>query len=203
MATQDERDWIGLPVRSLYMGMAPSHLASRRLGAVLAGGRSSRFGSDKAEAMLDGVRLIDRAVAWLGPFCDAVIVVGRQDQAHVCTPDWPRPDCGPLGGLAGALRYADSEGFEAVLSCGVDSIGLPVDLTERLAPAPAFLAAQPVVGLWPVTATAVLEAILLGTGSKAVKAFADRIGARPVTLDHDPHNVNTAEELERLQRGAG
>jgi molybdopterin-guanine dinucleotide biosynthesis protein A len=185
------------------MDMPPSSPTSRRLGAVLAGGRSSRFGSDKAEAMLDGVRLLDRAVAWLAPLCDAVIVVGREDSAHVCTPDWPRADCGPLGGLAGALRYADSEGYREVLSCGVDSIGLPVDLIERLAPAPAFLAAQPVVGLWPVTATAALEAILLGTGSKAVKAFADRIGARAVTLDHDPHNVNTAEELEQLQRGAG
>jgi molybdopterin-guanine dinucleotide biosynthesis protein A len=185
------------------MDMPPSSPTSRRLGAVLAGGRSSRFGSDKAEALLDGVRLIDRAATWLAPLCDAVIVVGREDSAHVCTPDWPRPDCGPLGGLAGALRYANSEGFDEVLSCGVDSIGLPVDLIERLAPAPAFLAAQPVVGLWPVTATAALEAILLGTGSKAVKAFADRIGARAVTLDHDPHNVNTAEELEQLQRGAG
>jgi molybdopterin-guanine dinucleotide biosynthesis protein A len=182
--------------------MPPSNPTSRRLGAVLAGGQSSRFGSDKAEALLDGVRLIDRAVAWLGPLCDAAVVIGREDAAHPCAPDWPRPDCGPLGGLAGALRYARSEGYEEVLSCGVDSIGLPADLAELLTPAPAFLAAQPVVGLWPVTATDALEAILLGSGSKAVKAFADRIGAHAVTLDHDPHNVNTAEELERLQRGA-
>lgn len=172
----------------------------KRLGAVLAGGRSTRFGSDKALATLDGVRLLDRQVAWLAPYCDAVIVMGRQDPAHVCVPDWPEPDRGPLGGFAGALRYARANGFDEVLSCGVDSIALPADLTDSLSPAPAYLRAQPVVGLWPATAADTLETMLLGSGSKAVRAFADKVGARPVDLEHDPHNVNTAEELERLQR---
>ncbi|HTH27914.1 MAG TPA: molybdenum cofactor guanylyltransferase [Sphingobium sp.] len=175
----------------------------KRLGTVLAGGRSTRFGSDKALAMLDGVRLLDRAVAGLLPSCDAVIVVGRQDPLHICTPDWPRPDCGPLGGLAGALRYAGVFGFDEVLSCGVDSVALPADLAERLTPAPAFVAAQPVVGLWPVGAVGALEAILLGPGSKSVRAFADMIGARAVALERDPHNINTAEELEKLRHRPG
>ena len=172
----------------------------KRLGAVLAGGQSTRFGSDKALATLDGVRLLDRQVAWLAAHCDAVIVVGRQDPAHICVPDWPEPDCGPLGGLAGALRYARDNGFDEVLSCGVDSIALPADLTHKLAPAPACLRTQPVVGLWPVTAAEILEAMLRGSGSKAVRAFADRVGARAVDLERDPHNVNTADDLERLRR---
>ena len=175
----------------------------RRLGAILAGGRSTRFGSDKAVAKLDGLRLIDRAVAGFTPSCDAVIVVGREDPDHICTPDWPQPDCGPLGGLAGALRYARVQGFDEVLSCGVDSVALPADLADLLTPAPAFLAAQPVVGLWPATAIDALEAILLGPGSKAVRAFADMIGARAVALERDPYNVNTADDLEKLRRQPG
>lgn len=180
--------------------MSPLH--PTRLGAILAGGQSTRFGSDKALARLDGVRLLDRAVAWLTPFCDAVVVVGRRDPAHLCIPDWPRPDCGPLGGLAGALRHARENGFDEVLSCGVDSVALPDELAALLTPSPAFLRAQPVVGLWPAGAAEALEAILLGSGSKAVRAFADSIGARAVELVRDPYNVNTAEELERLQRDA-
>ena len=49
------------------------------LGAVLAGGRSERFGSDKALARLGGRTLLEQAVEALGAQCDAVIVVGRED----------------------------------------------------------------------------------------------------------------------------
>lgn len=171
-----------------------------RLGAVLAGGRSSRFGSDKALALLDGARLIDRAVAALAPQCDAVIVVGRGDDRHSCVPDWPRPGMGPLGGLAGALNHALALGHDEVLSCGVDSIGLPGDLTVRLSPAPAYVAAQPVIGLWPAGAAAALKEMLSAPGKHSLKAFAARIGARPIALPHDPANINTRADLERVAR---
>ena len=49
------------------------------LGAVLAGGQSSRFGSDKALAVLDGQTLLTRAVATLAQWCDTVVVVGRSE----------------------------------------------------------------------------------------------------------------------------
>src|SRR3546814_5020197 len=75
------------------------------LGAVLAGGRSSRFGSDKALAMLGGRTLLDHAQAALRPHCDALIVVGRGEGLA----DWPQPDMGPLGGVAGALRHRSEE----------------------------------------------------------------------------------------------
>src|SRR3546814_5673419 len=60
----------------------------KTLGAVLAGGRSSRFGSDKALAMLGGRTLLDHAQAALRPHCDALIVVGRGEGLA----DWPQPD---------------------------------------------------------------------------------------------------------------
>jgi hypothetical protein len=72
---------------------------SRTLGAILAGGRSRRFGSDKALARLGGERLIDRAAAALRPQVDRLIVCGRVMPAMVCVADRPSPDLGPLGGL--------------------------------------------------------------------------------------------------------
>ena len=42
------------------------------LGAILAGGRSSRFGSDKAFALLNGKPLIDHVIAALAAQTDAV-----------------------------------------------------------------------------------------------------------------------------------
>jgi molybdopterin-guanine dinucleotide biosynthesis protein A len=165
----------------------------KTLGAVLAGGRSSRFGSDKAIAMLDGRTLLDHALAALRPHCDAVVVVGRDEIA-----DWPRPDMGPLGGIAGALIHAPDQGFDQVLTAPVDCVRLPDDLRALLEPAPAFLETQPVIGLWPVASVDDLRAILEDGRDLAVRAYARRIGARAVLSDFVPPNVNSAADLDRL-----
>ena len=68
---------------------------TRILGAVLAGGRSSRFGSDKAAAMFRDRTLADHAAAAIAPFVEAVVRVGGDG-----VPDVPRPGLGPLGGIA-------------------------------------------------------------------------------------------------------
>ena len=170
----------------------------KTLGAVLAGGRSSRFGSDKALAMLGGRTLLDHALAALRPHCDTVVVVGRDDVA-----DWPRPDMGPLGGIAGALIYAADNGFDRVRTAPVDCLRLPEDLCVRLEPAPAFLDTQPVIGLWPIAALHELRAMLVDGGDLAVKAFARRIGGRAVKSAFVPPNINSVADLDRLAGDAG
>ena len=171
---------------------------ARRLGAVLAGGASRRFGSDKALAVLDGQTLLERAAARLDPWCGAVVVVGRGDGPVATVPDWPAPAMGPLGGIAGALRAARDRGFAEVLTVGVDSLGLPDDLPERLSPGPAYVSDQPVVALWPVAALAAVEAILGADGRHSVRALADATGARGVVLDGPSINVNRPEDLAGL-----
>lgn len=176
---------------------------TRILGAVLAGGKSSRFGSDKAKAMLAGRSLLDHAIATLRAQCDTVVVVGRVHAGIHGIEDWPAPDAGPLGGVAGALNHALANGFETVLTCGVDSVGLPDDIVAKLGAAPAYLESQPVVGLWPAKAAGALEELLFGNGKHSMRAFAERIGARAVTLGHAPANVNTPDDLARLEARHG
>ena len=169
------------------------------LGLVLAGGQSTRFGSDKALAELDGHSLLARAVDLLSGWCEQVVIVGREAGPAPCIPDWPRPGMGPLAGIAAGLHHARDADFEAVLSCGVDSVGLPPDLPALLSPAPAFLATQPVVGLWPAGAVEAIEAVLTGEGRHSMLAFAERIGARAVELDTPPANINTPADLAALR----
>jgi molybdopterin-guanine dinucleotide biosynthesis protein A len=170
------------------------------LGAVLAGGRSTRFGSDKAGALHRGKPLIDHAIKALAGQCDAVVVVGRDCPGATSLSDWPEPGCGPLGGLAGALDHTARNGFDLVLTCGVDSIGLPPDLLSSLSPAPAYAASQPVLGLWPAAAAGRLKELLRAPGRHSMLAFAEAIGARPVKLGREPANVNTPEDLARLEQ---
>ena len=170
----------------------------KTLGAVLAGGHSTRFGSDKALALLDGQSLLDHAIAALRPQVDAVIVVGNRTDGLAKVTDWPRPDMGPLGGIAGALRHADVQGFDHLLSISVDCVRLPPDLRALLDPAPACLESQPVIGLWPVSARSELEALLEEDRDRSIRAFARRIGARAVTADFIPPNINSPADLDRL-----
>ncbi len=174
-----------------------------RLGCVLAGGQSSRFGSDKALALLAGESLLDRAVASLSRWCDEVVVVGRADAAVPTLPDWPRPGMGPLGGIAAALRHASAQGHAEVLTCGVDSPDLPPDLPALLAPAPACLASQPVIGLWPAGAAGEVEAILAGDGRHSLRALAEALGARAVKTPREPANINTPQDLAEAEKRHG
>ena len=173
------------------------------LGCVLAGGQSSRFGSDKALATLHGHSLIVRAVDQLSGWCEHVIVVGRETAPAPCLPDWPRPGMGPLGGIAAALHLASDEGYAAVLTCGVDSVDLPPDLPALLAPAPAFVADQPVVGLWPVSASRAIDTILSQPGRHSMRQFAEVLGARRVQLAAGSANINTPADLAELEKRHG
>ena len=166
------------------------------LGVVLAGGQSRRFGSDKALAEIEGRTLLSRAVDTLSGWCEHVVVVGRETAPAPTLPDWPAPGLGPLAGLAAALRHARDEGYAEVLSCGVDSVFLPEHLPELLAPAPACLADQPVVGRWPAAALGQAEAILTGDGRRSMYAFAEALGARMV--EAASVNVNRPSDLAAI-----
>lgn len=165
------------------------------LGAILAGGQARRFGSDKAQALFEGSRLIDRVAAAMAAQCGAVVVCGREEPGFDCLPDWPEPGLGPLGGLAAALRHAGERGFAHVLSAGVDVPDLPFDLAAALAgEGAAIVESQPVVGLWPVEAGAPLADFIAG-GGRSLYRFADAIGARAVELAAPLMNVNRPEDL--------
>lgn len=170
------------------------------LGAVLAGGQATRFGGDKALAELNGHTLLAHAVDALSGWCEYVVVVGRETAPAPTLPDWPRPGMGPLGGIAAALHLALDEDYEAVLTCGVDSVNLPVDLLARLSPAPSYCDEQPVIGLWPASAAEAIEKILEGDGRHSMLAFAEAIGASPVKIGSKTANINTPADLAAAER---
>ena len=161
------------------------------LGAVLAGGRSTRFGSDKALALLDGKPLIEHAIDALAAQVDAVIVCGREYGDWV--PDRPEPGLGPLAGINAALHAAAARGYDAVLTCPCDLPALPGDLAERLAGA-AYVADVPVIGRWPALLAEALDAHLAAGGDRSVRRWAPAVGAVPVEFGPLP-NLNTLAAL--------
>lgn len=168
---------------------------TRILGAILAGGRSSRFGSDKAEAMLHGRRLIDWAWDCLRPNVDTIILCGRPGGIA----DRPHPDLGPLGGINAALHHARAHGFDAVISMPCDVPLLPPETIEQLARASTqhFIADLPVIGRWHPDYADLLDTHLQG-GDRSVRRWASRIGSVPIDLATDIDNVNSPDDLARM-----
>ena len=77
---------------------------------ILAGGRSSRFGSDKARALLDGEPLVARLARQIEPVARRVTVVAEAADTYadlgLRTIADRRPGLGPLAGLEAALLDA-------------------------------------------------------------------------------------------------
>lgn len=89
-------------------------------GYVLAGGKSSRMGQDKALMMLEGRPLVERAVAKLSAICREVRILGSRPELARYAPLVPdlHSGCGPMGGLEAALKDCRSDW----------SLFLPVDV---------------------------------------------------------------------------
>jgi len=106
-------------------------------GIVLAGGRASRFGSDKLTAEFDAVPLLDRAIAAIASSCSEVIVVLAPDDERelpaaavpVRRVFDPKRHRGPLVGLLAGLEAAREP---VVLVAGGDMPTLAPDVLASL-----------------------------------------------------------------------
>lgn len=96
---------------------------------VLAGGASTRFGSDKTAVLLDGVTLLDRVVEVARMVTDEVLVVGPRAVSGCRQVVEPSPRRGPLGGLAHGLAHVDSS---VVLVLAADHPHLQPELLRSL-----------------------------------------------------------------------
>ena len=191
--------------------MATSRSGSPQVeGFILAGGKSSRFGSDKALAIWKGKPLLLHAIAALKDFGLTSRVVCRDPlpyleyaKAFVTS---ERPDLGPLEGLRVALKSSSHE-FALALTADMPLI-TKTHLQKLLAShatgtAVVYVSADkirhPFPGLYPRSALPVIESF---TSGSSVQALLDRIPLRELAPDSGTtaalRGVNTPEELRRL-----
>ena len=189
------------------------------VGLVLAGGRSVRFGGEKAVALLDGKPLLAWAVERLRSVCasvganvragtDAEVIANAlglpvlHDEAGDAT--------GPLAGVKVGLIWAKEQGATTLAVSPCDAPLLPDDLYVRLlerAEGGAVLAEtsegrQPLCSLWPVTALSTVRAALAGGAHPPTWQLLEQIGARKVLFERPERfaNVNTRDDLAAIAR---
>lgn len=93
-------------------------------GVVLAGGRSSRMGRNKALIEVDGRTLLDRALDLLEPHVQELLVVGDPERHGHVGPfviGDDIPGIGPLGGIITAMRYASRDRL-LVIACDMPNL---------------------------------------------------------------------------------
>lgn len=181
----------------------------RRIAAViLAGGRSSRMGQNKALISLGGKTLLQHVTTRLSAQVNDIVVNVADN--FPALPDLPRvPDSlpgqlGPLAGVLAGLRYYQRrvERPDWLLSASCDSPFLPLDLAERLgtqAVEGAVITAasagrlHPTFSLWPLDLADDLEAWLQADEKRRMTGFLAR--HRQVTVDF-PLRTDTAGELD-------
>ncbi len=79
------------------------------VGVVLAGGKATRMGRDKAQVVFAGRPMIEHVSAALGAAGLEVLVVGRRVVDYVSIPDLPNIGGGPAAGLLTALRHVGNK----------------------------------------------------------------------------------------------
>ncbi|MFM2129055.1 MAG: molybdenum cofactor guanylyltransferase [Pseudomonadota bacterium] len=198
---------------------------SQVFGALLAGGRSSRFGSNKAYARLLGRPLIYHVMERARPQVAGLVVAanaeididGLRDLPTLA--DVPPGGRGPLAGILAALEWAVSHapGVRCIATFPVDSPLFPHDLVARLAErseggTAAVIAQggdrlQPVFGLWPVGLIAAARRYLIEQRRSALGEFALFVDARVVPFAGGPPdpfvNINRQEDLAKLEGAVG
>lgn len=197
---------------------ASSARACRTGGLILAGGRSSRFGAEKAAAtyagrammlhVADRMDCLEAIAASARPGSWAARQAARMgaDVVH----DKTELPSGPLTGILAGLDWANAQGFEFLATAPCDAPLLPDDvfseLLRRIDGAHAAFAAtstgdHPLCAVWRASLRDVL-AKTLADGHPSVRGFLRRMSAVRVGFEDSRAfaNANTRADLFLLEQ---
>jgi molybdenum cofactor guanylyltransferase len=101
-------------------------------GIVLAGGKSSRMGTNKSLLVWKGKTLVEHAIDSLKPFCSKVVISSsKQLYDFTGCETWPDliPQQAPMIGIYSSLKHTDTE-INLILSCDMPLVS--IDLLKYL-----------------------------------------------------------------------
>ncbi len=186
-------------------------------GLIFAGGQSRRFGGDKAEADLQGRRLIDHVADRIAPQVKSIAVAGPTHVPNAFTlNDGDHPGKGPLAGLLAGLKWAlDLPDIKWLVTTPCDVPSLPKNLVTLLTGSPAERPKvlevagrwQAGCALWPTSAGPFIEDTLIKGEDlslhRALRSLnVEAIETSPEALDGSFLNINTRDDLIEFAKGA-
>ncbi len=196
-----------------------SRTFARVVGLVLAGGRSTRFGQEKAVAQWRGAPLVSHVAGVLAEGCGLVAVNAAPGSGAAAfaaetglplLPDPPGVAAGPLAGVLAGLRWLERGAGDLLVTAPCDTPALPDDLVLRLCRAlhpeagAAYVRdvgrAHPLCAVWRADAAGLVEALAAGADHppvlKALEALNAAVAPAPDAAAFA--NVNTLADLASL-----
>ena len=190
------------------------------LGAVLAGGKSQRFGEDKSQVKLNGKLLIDYILSEIiDEFNEILIVSNKQikfkNYENISLINDFKKDQGPLGGVLSAMKWAKEKNnkYEWISTFPVDTPFFKKEILQK------FLSEinseesklffiksnntrHNIFGIWSIDLMKKLEDDL-NEGQRKVEVWANSVGVKVINMEFinkDPFfNINTKEDLEKAK----
>ena len=190
------------------------------LGAVLAGGKSQRFGEDKSQVKLNGKFLIDYILSEIiDEFKEILIVSNKQikfkNYENISLINDFKKDQGPLGGVLSAMKWAKEKNnkYEWISTFPVDTPFFKKEILQK------FLSEinseesklffiksnntrHNIFGIWSIDLMKKLEDDL-NEGQRKVEVWANSVGVKVINMEFinkDPFfNINTKEDLEKAK----
>jgi len=178
---------------------------------ILAGGKSSRMGKDKAFLEINGVPIVNHLVSSIQPYFDDVILStgsGSGAWNDVNTVPDIYQGCGPLSGIHACLSASKTD-YNFIIACDIPGVNLPVlftilslsDKHEIVTPSFDNNPAEPLFTFYRkhVYLTA---GVLLRNGRFSVRELFDKCDThiRRFTDAHWYRNLNTPEDYRCFVR---
>jgi len=192
------------------------------LGVILAGGKSSRFGSNKSLSKLANNKLIEHVINKIDIYFPEILVVSNdsgliiENKKIKIIEDCIKGYLGPLAGVLSAMKYANSfeNKFKWIITFPCDTPFFEKLIIEKMiekSTSPKekiyFIKDKKqrhnIFGLWSTSIESILEKDL-NNNFRKVDLWADKIGCNFIEKDiqnkNEFLNINTKEDLELAEK---
>ena len=186
------------------------------LGVILAGGKSSRFGSNKSLSNLKNFKLIEHVIQKLNKKFDEILIVSNdsklifENKKINIIKDCIEGYLGPLAGVLSAIKYANNlKKYQWIMTFPCDTPFFDEIIIDRMIEKTAnskkkiiFIKDKKqrhnIFGTWSTSLEKILEEDLANSYRK-VDLWADKIGCSFIEKDlkneNEFLNINTKEDL--------
>ena len=192
------------------------------LGVILAGGKSSRFGSNKSLSMLANNKLIEHVINKIDAYFSEILVISNESSLKLnnkkinIIKDCIKGYLGPLAGVLSAMKHANSfkNKYKWIITFPCDTpffnkiiiekmIKKSISAKEKIYFVKDKKQRHNIFGLWSTSLEGILEADL-NNNFRKVDLWADKIGCNFIEKDiqneNEFLNINTKEDLELAEK---
>ena len=191
------------------------------LGVILAGGKSSRFGSNKSLSNLSNLKLIEHIINKISKYFSEILIVSNdsnlilEDKNIKIIKDCKDGYLGPLVGVLSAIKYANKKNkYNWVITFPCDTPFFDETIIENMIQKTSskkekiFLIKDKkqrhnIFGTWSTTLEKILEQDINNSFRK-VDLWTNKIGCsyieRDIKNENEFLNINTIEDLELAEK---